>query len=177
MLVALATGGAVLIGLVSKAVGLGQEATSVVAGAALGLLVGFGTPYAFDMRQHAAKPRTVDKTLLPGLAPEAAGSVATALSATPTADHWAAAIQALQQDSVDQDLRRWDILIEREGYPLRQRAVVWSSLNEQRALAAAPPDTLLEDDATTRRLHPGGASGAWPGIGGFVVPEQTPQLA
>jgi hypothetical protein len=177
-LVALATGGAVLIGLVSKAVGLGQEATSVVAGAALGLLVGFGTPYAFDMRGHAAKLKTVNKTaVLPDFVPDAAGSVATALGATPTTNDWATAVRALQQDSFDRDLGRWEIVLEKDGHR-RERVVLRSLLDEPQEPVPARPDTLPEDDASVHRLHPG-PSGAWPGIGGFVVPEQTmtPQLA
>ncbi|HLL92925.1 MAG TPA: hypothetical protein VK252_08305 [Solirubrobacteraceae bacterium] len=46
-LVALAVIGAALIGLLSSAIGLDKAATLTVAGVALGLLVGFGTPYAF----------------------------------------------------------------------------------------------------------------------------------
>jgi hypothetical protein len=201
-LVALATGGAVLIGLLSRAVGLGQEATSVVAGAALGLLVGFGTPYAFDMRPHAAKlskadgpvyqsvsrrslrsavrrliARTPETAVLLNRVPD--GSVVTVSDATlkaVKAGYWAHAAWASQEA---RDLGSWEIAIEKDGHRLRHGAgSTWWLLAEQQEPVPASPDIFPEDDATVRKLHPG-ASGASVQPGGFVVPEQTvtPQLA
>ena len=49
-LVAVTAIGAAVIGAFSRVVGLDQAATLALAGAGLGLLIGFGTPYAFPLQ-------------------------------------------------------------------------------------------------------------------------------
>lgn len=155
-----------LIGLASKIVGLDQQATSVVAGAALGLLVGFGTPYAFDMSGHATASLSTASgmTMPPSVVDdEALGSTVNLIARSEYVSSW--------------DLGNWQIVTEKDRYYLHRRAIEWSSLEEQER-APLPPEIIPDEDATVLRPSTSTHS-SWTALGSFVVPEQalTPQPA